>query len=300
MGFNGGYAVGEFLPPFRYVGADTTASPGEAGASDDPGVDGAGSPARAIPAVRWTAAGAEPVTCCVATETPVTLVANGRELVTVLATPQALRELTVGYLYTAGWIQAAIQVRDWRWDPCTGRMEAVIDPPLDFSRAGVWLADDGGGPDDAQPAPTDEERSVPPAPAPPVDARAVAVAGLWIAECSALFRESGGVHAAGLYDPLRGPLFFYEDVARHNAVDKVIGRALLDGVALDRLMLVRTGRTSSEIVAKAHQAGVPFIISRGAPTAPAVRRAWQAGITLVGFARGDAFTIYANPSRIDL
>jgi len=233
----------------------------------------------------------------VATETPVTLVANGRELVTVLATPQALRELTVGYLCTAGWIRAAAQVRDWRWDPHTGRAEAVIDPPPDFSRAGDRLAAGPGGADAAEPAATDGVRAVP---APPVDARTVAAAGRWIAECSALFRESGGVHAAGLYDPLRGPLFFFEDVARHNAADKAVGRALLDGLALDRLMLVRTGRTSSEIVAKVCQAGVPFIISRGAPTGPAVRQAWQAGITLVGFARGDAFTIYANPSRIDL
>jgi len=292
--------VGDPLPPFRYVGVDTTASPGEAGALDDPQADGAGAPAKSIPAVRWTTAGVEPVTCCVATECPVTLVANGRELGTVLATPQALRELTVGYLRTAGWIREAAQIRDWRWDPHTGRAEAVIDPPPDFSRTGGRLASGTGGSDDVEPASADGERSVPAPPAPLVDARAVAAAGQWIAACSALFRESGGVHAAGLYDPLRGPLFFYEDVARHNAVDKAVGRALLDGLALDRLLLARTGRTSSEIVAKAHQAGIQFIISRGAPTSPAVRRAWQAGITLAGFARGEAFTVYANPSRIDL
>lgn len=114
-----------------------------------------------------------------------------------------------------------------------------------------------------------------------------------------LFARTGGVHAAALIANDGNVVATREDVGRHNAVDKVIGRAVLDGlVPLDDHALVVSGRTSFEIVAKAAAAGVSLVIGVSAPSSLALDVATRAGITLVGFARGEAFTVYANPERI--
>lgn len=115
----------------------------------------------------------------------------------------------------------------------------------------------------------------------------------------ALFDSTGGLHAAGLFDLDGAALVVREDVGRHNAVDKVLGWALLDTrLPLERAILMVSGRTSYEIVQKATSAGVPIVCSVSAPSSLAVDVAREFGITLIGFLRGDRFNIYANPDRI--
>lgn len=114
-----------------------------------------------------------------------------------------------------------------------------------------------------------------------------------------VFETTGGLHAAGLF-ALDGRLtMLAEDVGRHNAVDKVVGRRLLeDALPLDRSLLMVSGRTSFELVQKALLAGVPLIAAVSAPSSLAIELAEQAGVTLCGFLRGDTFNVYAHSERI--
>ncbi|RMH15767.1 MAG: formate dehydrogenase accessory sulfurtransferase FdhD [Gemmatimonadetes bacterium] len=114
-----------------------------------------------------------------------------------------------------------------------------------------------------------------------------------------LFERTGGLHAAGLFGADGDPVCVREDVGRHNAVDKVVGRLLLDGrLPADALALVVSGRTSFEILQKALAARVPVVVAVGAPSSLAVDLARSFGITLVGFARDGGYNVYAGGERL--
>lgn len=117
----------------------------------------------------------------------------------------------------------------------------------------------------------------------------------------AAFERTGGLHAAGLFGADGARVVVREDVGRHNAVDKLCGRALLDGrLPLDRLVLLVSGRVSFEIVQKAARAGVTVLAAVSAPTSLAAQAADRLGLTLVGFLRDGGFNVYTHPRRVDL
>lgn len=114
-----------------------------------------------------------------------------------------------------------------------------------------------------------------------------------------VFASTGGLHAAGLFDAAGELLLLREDIGRHNAVDRLVGRALLDGtLPLELRLLLVSGRLSFEIVLKALAARIPLVAAVSAPSSLAVDLAEAGGVTLAAFLRGDGVNVYTHPGRV--
>jgi FdhD protein len=132
-----------------------------------------------------------------------------------------------------------------------------------------------------------------------IDAAAVSAMPGRLRARQAVFDETGGLHAAGLFTRQGELVDVAEDVGRHNAVDKIVGRMLMrDALPLDDGILCVSGRTSFEIVQKALFAGIPLVGAVSAPSSLAIELADEFGMTLLGFIRDDSFNIYAHPRRV--
>jgi FdhD protein len=138
------------------------------------------------------------------------------------------------------------------------------------------------------------------APGPVVGASTVSALPEALRRGQRIFEETGGLHASGLFDAAGGLRALREDVGRHNAVDKVVGWALLRGeVPLSETILQVSGRLSFEIVQKAAVAGVPIVCAVSAPSSLAVDAGERLGVTVAGFVRDGGLNVYSHPERID-
>jgi FdhD protein len=232
----------------------------------------------------------------VAIEEPLEVRVDGSPLVVTMRTPGNDEELALGFLYGEGLID---RVRP-------------AGPTADFANNTVEV----GGPLTRDPGERRfyttsscgvcgkgalEEVAVTSAPLPdgPVIARALA-AELPSRLEQPGFSRTGGLHATGLFSAAGELIISREDVGRHNAMDKVVGRALLDGlVPLGEYVLCVSGRLSFELVQKAAVAGAPILIGVGAPSSLAVELAADRGMTLCGFARRGNVNVYTRPERIE-
>ncbi len=239
-----------------------------------------------------------PAVAQVATEVPLTIVVNDTELATLMCTPSDLEPLCVGFLLSAGVIDGAAEIASYRCDTTrwVARLQVAQDPDPELLSRRLYTSGCGRGVlyasavEIAARHPLRSELRI--------HRERIGEAMGWMQRASELFRASGGVHTAALSLEGAMPAFFMDDVGRHNAVDKVVGRALLEGMDLSRCALLCSGRTSSDMLHKAKRAGIPVSVSRGAPTHQAVLQARSMGVTVVGFARGASMTVYSHPERI--
>jgi FdhD protein len=231
----------------------------------------------------------------VAVEEPLEIRVDGEPLAVTMRTPGSDEELALGFLHGEGLISsvhAAGPTADFAGNvvEVAGPLERDPGARRFYTTSSCGVCGKGALEEIAVMSPTLASG--------PVVARAL-VAGLPDRLVQPTFERTGGLHAAGLFDAEGTLLFSREDVGRHNALDKVIGRALLDGlVPLGGLMLCVSGRLSFELVQKAAVAGAPILVGVSAPSSLAVSLAADRGITLCGFARGDRVNVYTHPERI--
>jgi FdhD protein len=261
---------------------------------------------RRIPVVRvGDGPSSEASTDDVAVEAALEVRLNGQPFSVTMRTPGADRELAAGFLFTEGIVTVATEIVAVHVDPSadivdvilTAERAAAVAAQRDARRQVTTTSSCGmcGRPDLASTRLTAPRVAL----SRTVDADAIRALPGRLAPLQETFAATGGLHAAALCTLDGGIVDTAEDVGRHNAVDKIIGRRLLAGrlPAVDALLFV-SGRTSFEILQKAWLAGVPLVAAVSAPSSLAIALAEEAGITLVGFVRGGRFNIYTHPARI--
>jgi FdhD protein len=264
---------------------------------------------------RWESGRWSEAPDAVVTEEPLQLSLDGERLSVVMRTPGADVELAVGLLFAEGVIESARDVRAVRLSAESHESESALtlDPSLvESNQVDVHLAvAPRRRPERSMLASSacgvcgavmieDLKRGLSTLnPGPRIEAAVLTGLVERLRARQGVFDRTGGLHAAGLFTPAGELVYGREDVGRHNAVDKVVGRALLDGriPASDRVLLV-SGRAGYEIVQKSIAAGIPVVAAVGAPSSLAVALAREFGQTLVGFLRGERFNVYSAPDRV--
>ncbi len=240
-----------------------------------------------------------PMDDVVVLEIPLTIYLNGEELITLLCTPQKLDRLTLGFLRSEGLLQSCDQVKTLRVDEERGLVEVELAGGKGLAEKlyGKRTITSGCGKGTMFYSALDTLRSNPVNSEVKFDRRQIWSLMRLMHKHSALYRATGGVHGAALVDHQR-VLFFFEDIGRHNAVDKIVGECLIGGISLEDKALITTGRLSSEILLKSAKLSLPVLISRSAPTSLTVELAEQLNITVIGFARGLRMCVYTHPWRV--
>ncbi len=237
-----------------------------------------------------------PVQGVVPVEEAIALHINGQPLLLLMCTPMQLEELALGFLFGAGLIEVAgdvdeVKVLDLpdgqRWLDVWLRHE--IEPPAlraITSGCSGGIAFEGAG--------TAQQRLESTLCVSPQQITRLMDEFL---HATALYRRAGGVHGAALAQGERLACVA-EDIGRHNALDKIAGFCLRQGLPMRDSILLTTGRISSEMVYKVARMSTPVVISRTAPTSLAIGRAQEWGITLIGYTRRRSFRVYTGAERV--
>jgi len=233
------------------------------------------------------------------------ILVNGKEFVILLCTPRSLENLVAGFLFSEGIIRGAEDLQALDIDVVQQQARVTLrggnDLHLTACRPDVRkTVPTAGGKGHSTLDPSALETlaqrcnghfTIKAARIPELMAR--------FSNKSQLFLDTGGVHSCALSDGNQ-MLLFEDDIGRHNALDKVLGAAMVHGMSLKDKVILTSGRISTEILAKVARRGIPAIISRSAPTGAAIEQARTLNMSLIGFARGRNFNVYTNFSCLDM
>jgi FdhD protein len=231
-------------------------------------------------------------------EQPVTLSINNNVWLTFMCTPLDLEPLAVGFLYNENIIQSLDDIASIR--VCPGGDNVDIWLNIAVKKPENWKRTSGcsGGTTSVNEnnlsiGITNRQNGNSVAP------EMINLLVTQLINSQNLYRKSGGVHTSALSDGEK--LFLVaEDIGRHNTLDKLTGRLLLERTKPNKIIVLTTGRISSEMIQKAIRMGATIVISRTSPTSLSVQMAEKSGVTLIGYVRGEHFTIYAHPERIQV
>ncbi|MCM3710997.1 formate dehydrogenase accessory sulfurtransferase FdhD [Sporosarcina luteola] len=245
----------------------------------------------------------EQMTDEVATEYPITVKLNGKELLTIVCTPEYIEDMVIGFLASERIIIDYTDIQEIRLEEDLGIVHIQTSRTFPFfeqlqnkryitsccgmSRQGFVFAND------ALTAKRMLQRNVV---LTPQDCFALMEK---MNNKADLFQQTGGVHIAALCDS-QDFMLTRMDIGRHNALDKIYGYCFKNKITVKDKVIVFSGRISSEILLKVAKIGCEVVLSKSAPTELAVNLAEELGITAVGFIRGQSFNVYTHPERIKI
>jgi FdhD protein len=264
---------------------------------------------------KWDAGRWSEAPDAVVMEEPLQLLLDGQELSVVMRTPGQDLELALGLLYAEGIVRSLDDVKEVRISAESGETATAVrldGSIVESNQVDVHLARaPRRRPERSMLASSacgvcgavmieDLRRDLAVLPSgPSMDPALLPSLVERLRSEQGVFDRTGGLHAAGLFTPSGEAIAVREDVGRHNGVDKVVGRMLLDGrLPLSDAVLVVSGRAGYEIVQKSINAGIALLAAVGAPSSLAVALAREFNQTLVGFLRGERFNVYSAPERL--
>ncbi|MBT2573000.1 formate dehydrogenase accessory sulfurtransferase FdhD [Bacillus sp. ISL-51] len=234
-----------------------------------------------------------------AAEYPLTVMLNGREFVTLVCTPDHLQELVIGFLASEGVIRFEKEIKSFIIDESLGFAYVELTHPevleqKDYTKRVIGSCCGKGRhfyfQQDVKTAKTAVSRIK-------ITPEACLELMKTMQSGSGTFQETGGVHNAALCDTEK-MLLMRKDIGRHNALDKLYGHCLQNGMPVRDKLIVFSGRISSEVLLKAAKIGVSIVISKSAPTELALQMAEELNITVIGFVRNGSFNVYTHPERV--
>ncbi len=259
-----------------------------------------------VPALRLQGGLCESREEALTVEHPLQIMLNGRPFSVTMRTPGADDLLVKGLLFTEGIVLAGADSLACRQatDPASGLVSTVhVEiPPLYLCEGAhekrALLASAACGLCGQREFDAAALLMPPLVPPGPLRADRVAAMQAHMHAGQTTFARTGSTHAAAVFDLAGEPLCIYEDIGRHNAVDKAVGHLLQNGLLERAQVLTVSGRLSFEIVSKAYRAGIPYLLAVSAPSSFAVAIAERWGMTVIGYCRDDRFTVYTHPEHV--
>lgn len=227
------------------------------------------------------------------TEAAVTLSVNGDSWLTFMCSPFDLDALAAGFLFNEGIISSRQEISVLSVCNNDTHVDVWLSHPTE--KPELWLRTSGcsGGlsiPAAGRPVQVIAEDHC-------ISPEALLHLMELLSKSQQLYQQTGGVHCSGLSDGF-SLLSTMEDIGRHNTLDKLAGRILLDGANIQANILLTTGRTSAEMIQKSLRMGISIVVSRTSPTTLSIQIAQESGMTLVGYTRQHQFNVYTHPNRL--